>query len=607
MKKRIKLALYYFIFWYVLFVISRIVFLAVYSHYTKDLQLSEILLTFLYGFKLDASTAAYASFIPTLLLILTSAWDTRWIKYFYHVYTAVITLFFTSIIIGDLVLYKFWNFRMDASPLFYLQNMNAATASVSTWSVIGGILLILLISSAIYVCYFKIFRSLFFDIKSLKSLFILMPFWLLLGITIRGGLGISPLNVSYAYFSDKQFANHAAINPVWNVGSGLFESDDLKKSYNYFSNKELDTYISHLIQTTDHSTQFLNTPKPNIILVIVESLTSKVLAATGANPEIMPHFNQLIKEGVFFDNLYASADRTDRGLAAIIAAQHSLPGSSPLKYPKIIENLPSIAHELNKAGYTSEFIYGGTLEFANYKSFLVHSGYGKFISDKDFPKHLLATKWGAYDETVFNKALEEIKPAKQPFFKTILTLTSHEPYTIPIKPLLEGNSTDVKFINSIHYTDLCIGNFIAGAKTQPWWKNTLVIFIADHGCPYPGNSPATSTPKYHIPMLWLGGALQVRDTIIHQLASQNDLAATLLHQLSLPSSSFTFSHDIFSNKNPFAFFTHSEGLGFMNNTDTVFYNTVSNTFIKPSAKDEINKQAKAYLQYIFEETKSKRK
>ncbi|MBK7028574.1 MAG: sulfatase-like hydrolase/transferase [Bacteroidales bacterium] len=63
----------------------------------------------------------------------------------------------------------------------------------------------------------------------------------------------------------------------------------------------------------------------------------------------------------------------------------------------------------------------------------------------------------------------------------MLTLTSHEPFDIPVEPLMKGTDMESKFLSSLHYTDMAIGNFIREAKQRTWWNNTLVVIIADHG------------------------------------------------------------------------------------------------------------------------------
>jgi phosphoglycerol transferase MdoB-like AlkP superfamily enzyme len=273
-----------------------------------------------------------------------------------------------------------------------------------------------------------------------------------------------------------------------------------------------------------------------------------------------------------------------------------------LKYQKLTQKLVFLPAKLNSEGYKSEFYYGGTLVFANYQSFLVQAGYDKMVSDKDFPPADLKSKWGAFDHVVFNKCLADSPDNDTRFFKTILTLTSHEPFETPIPKAIKGDDDDSKYLNSLHYTDSCFGDFIKEAKTRKWWDNTLIIIIADHGSSRPGNSEMWEKSKYHIPMIWLGGALNVHDTVISNLASQTDLAATLLSQLEINADDFKFSKNILANEYvPYSFFTFSGGFGFLKPNDLLIYNTITNTYTEPNQnKDSINEmQGKAYLQTLY--------
>jgi len=354
----------------------------------------------------------------------------------------------------------------------------------------------------------------------------------------------------------------------------------------------------------------LNTERPNIILIITESLTAKALEATGGRADIMPQLNQLVKEGIVFTDLYAASDRTDRGLAAVLAGYPSLPGTSPLKYQKLTGKLAFVPKKLNEAGYKSEFYYGGTLDFANYRSFLVQASFDKMISDADFTDAELESKWGAYDHVVFDRFLDETPDSDDNFFKTILTLTSHEPFETPVAPVFSGNDDETKFMNSLHYTDGAIGNFIKEAKTRKWWKNTLVIIIADHGSRMPGNSDLFDKARFHIPMIWLGGALTTKDTIIENLASQTDLAATLFAQLDINAEEFIFSKNIISTDYvAYSFYTFNNGFGFQKPGKLLLYNTITNTYSgsdqSPDSTDA--RQGKAYLQYLYQDSHSKNK
>lgn len=603
MKKRISVFLLYLVYWYLLFVIVRIVFLLTYFDKTAHLTTLEIVNTFVYGFKLDIAIASYISVLPSLMLTVTTLFKTRVTKYFYHAYSLIALLFCTIIVIGDLFMYRHWGFRIDATPLFYMTNLKAMTASVSGFTVIGGILAVLIITGFLFFVYHKIFNAKLNSLqKNYTSIFVLFPLTLLLAILMRGGIGIASLSTSSAYFSKKQFANHAAINPIWNVGFSISESDDLHRKYLYYSTEEVQKLLSPLKPVEGETISLLRNDRPNIILFITESLTAKALEATGGRPDIMPELNKLVKEGVLFDNVYAASDRTDKGIAAVLAGYPSLPGSSPLKYPKQTEKLAFIPKKLNAVGYKSEFYYGGTLEFANYQSFLVQAGYDKMVSDKDFPKEELKSKWGAFDDVVFSRCLADTPDNDTKFFKTILTLTSHEPFETPVPTVIKGDDDDSKYLNSLHYTDASFGNFIKEAKTRKWWDNTLIIIIADHGSSRPGNSEIYDKIKYHIPMIWLGGALNVRDTVINNMASQTDLAATLLSQLQINSDGFKFSKNILTTSFiPYSFFTFSDGFGFQKPGRLLIYNTVTNSYTgSVQSYDSISeKQGKAYLQSLY--------
>jgi phosphoglycerol transferase MdoB-like AlkP superfamily enzyme len=427
---------------------------------------------------------------------------------------------------------------------------------------------------------------------------------------MRGGFGLASISTSSAYFSKNQFANHAAINPVWNFGFSISESDDLNQKYLYFSESEVNKLMAPLRAGKGTTFNLLRNTRPNVILIITESLTAKALEATGGRPGIMPELNKLVKEGLLFDQVYAASDRTDKGIAAVLAGYPSLPGTSPLKYQKLTGKLAFIPQKLNAVGYKSEFYYGGTLMFANYQSFLVQAGYDKMVSDKDFLPADLKSKWGAFDHVVFNRCLAETPDNDTTFFKTILTLTSHEPFETPVAKVIEGDDDDSKYLNSLHYTDASIGNFIKEAKTRKWWDNTLIIIIADHGSSRPGNSDIFDKNKYHIPMIWLGGALHVHDTIISSMASQTDLATTLLSQLQINPDGFQFSKNILAaDYTPYSFFTFSGGFGFQKPDSLLIYSTVTNTYNESAQKisSHSQKQGKAYLQSIFMDFFSKNK
>lgn len=184
------------------------------------------------------------------------------------------------------------------------------------------------------------------------------------------------------------------------------------------------------------------------------------------------------------------------------------------------------------------------------------------------------------------------------------TLSSHEPFDVPVKTVIPGKDEEHLFLNSAHYTDASLGDFIREAQKAPWWKNTLIIMVADHGSRHPGNSPYNMPVKFHIPMLWLGGALKTRDTIVSTFCSQTDIPYTLLRQMNLDDKNFIFSKDILSSSSPgFSFYMFNDGFGFLGpQAKMVFDNKAGKVIFRDgNVDDSFIEKGKSIMQVLSDE------
>jgi phosphoglycerol transferase MdoB-like AlkP superfamily enzyme len=288
-------------------------------------------------------------------------------------------------------------------------------------------------------------------------------------------------------------------------------------------------------------------------------------------------------------------------MVAILSGYPAQPTTSIIKIPKKTISLPSLPGEFHKRGWYTSFYYGGETEFANMKSYFLQQGFDKIIDRNDFDEADMNSKWGAHDHVVLNRLLLDLDHQKQPFFTTLFTLSSHEPFEVPVKTAIEGKDPEHLFLNAHHYTDASIGDFIKKAKSKPWWKNTLLIIIADHGHPLP-ETDKSKPAEFHIPMLWLGGALEKPGTRIDTLCSQTDLPATLLNQLHMPSRDFTWSNDIFKkDRQAFAYFAFNNGLGWIKPQGFLIRDNIGGNIIERKGTLNATQEAtgKAYLQASY--------
>lgn len=525
------------------------------------------------------------------------------------------------IFIVDIGLYEYWGFRLDATPLFYFfSSPKDALASISIWQVLGGIVAMILYASLLYALLLWIQKGIWKRLKlpyrrlSVSGVMLLLTG--LLFIPIRGGFTVSTMNTGKVYFSSNQRLNHAAINPAFSLMESLSKQKDFGKQYRFMEAAQADELIKNLVDPSvlDSTvmvpdtlrTTLFKTERPNVIFVILESFSSRLMTTLGGESDIAVQMDSLAKEGVLFTNFYANSFRTDRGLVAILSGYPAQPTTSIMKYPRKTQNLPAIAGSLRDAGYRTKYYYGGDADFTNMRSYLMSSGFEHIISDQDFPVSERLSKWGAHDHLVFNRLLEDMKAEAadtvsaenaRPFFQVLQTSSSHEPFEVPYRRLANDR------LNAFAYTDSCVGDFVKRFRELPQWKNTVLVLVPDHLGAYPEHLNNLSVERYQIPLLLIGGAVS-EPRRIDIYGSQHDIAATLLAQLSLPHQDFVFSKDMLNPASPhFAFFAVPDAFGMVTPDNQLIFNCEANAVAvdEGSTKGKNLLPGKAYLQKLYDD------
>lgn len=543
------------------FGVGKVLFLAL-DHAETSIHFTDYLQVLLHGLSLDLSVLGYLLILPTLLCLASYAWRsapvvglTRW----WHILSALLLGLIT---VGDLLLYPFWGFKLDATIFQYLDSPQNAAASVSTLYILGAVLAVLLYSGLLFLAldwhqprHWQ--RGRHWWVGAFVFLVLPGPLFLM----IRGGVSQATANVGQVYFSTTQLLNHAAVNPTFSLLSSLSKTDKYEDEYNYYSPSELTEHLRGLYPTeSGQRDSLLTTERPNILLIILESFGAKYIGALGGTSQTSTQLDRLAKEGILFTHCYANSFRTDRGVLSVLSGYPSFPRHSVMKIPAKSRTLPSIARSLDSAGYQTDFYYGGDANFTNMRGYLMATGFDRVIDEPMLPRSLHRGNWGVQDGDLLGYLAGQIRqrPAGKPWMTTLLTLSSHEPFDVPEQRL------PAKVANAFAYTDAQLGKFIDGLRQSPQWKDLLIICVADHGSNADGSEDRNSSFIHHIPMLWLGGAVRSPRTI-PQLLTQSDLAATLLAQLGLPYGSFRFSRDVLSSSYtyPFAYYTFNEGYGYI--------------------------------------------
>jgi phosphoglycerol transferase MdoB-like AlkP superfamily enzyme len=616
MLKKIKLYLFYFLFWIVYFIFVRALFLVYHFEKTSQIGLNQSLKTFLHGIRLDASMAGYICIVPFFLLsfsffskkIMTFCLKTT------QIYTILILTLVSILITVDLELYQNWGYRIDDSFLKYLASPKEMMASSSSSPIFLLLTLGLLIFAIGYFFVKKFFNHVNLEahgsilIKILRGcLGLLLMFSLIL--PMRGGFQLAPINQSAVYFSNNIFANHAAINPIWNFMVAVFESTkERHNSFDFYTHQEAEKIIQGYLKYSDSTDYILkkNILKPNIIFVTWESFTAKATKCLGNLDGVTPQFDSLVKEGVLFKNIFSSGDRTHLGLMATLGGQPAICDENILENHRKTLQMPILSRDLKQNGYETGFYYGGDAAFANMKSYLLNGQFNHLITQSEFEAKDLTSKWGAFDHLIFEKSLQDLPQYQQPFFINILTLTSHEPFQAPPdwvrkNPANFANENEA-FSHVMRYTDDALGQFIRQCKQQKWWANTLIVISADHGTHR--LDPVNDIDRFKIPVLFLGGALAKQGVVVETVGSQTDIAPTILAQLNIENKHYRWSKNLFSKQlNPFAYFSMHNAFGFASPNSQIVFDTEGLLLrTHHGVLDSANiKAGKAFLQLIYDD------
>jgi phosphoglycerol transferase MdoB-like AlkP superfamily enzyme len=601
MASRFKFLVLYLLAWVGLFEILRLAFLGYHFSRAKEIGFSTAMAACWHGLRMDLSMASYI-LLPVCLFVLLSLVVPFFGKpLIYRVYTYLVLFLVVLLAMADLEVYNAWGFRIDATPLMFLSTPREAIASVSHLPLLLiGIVLVACLA-LLFFLFRYLLRIIFFQPKLRMrwlTALLLLAFIAALIIPVRGGLQLAPLNQSSVYFSTKNFANHAAINATWNFLHSLFSKGvSGKNPYLYLGEVRRKQVMDSLYKSGGATRKLIDfSSKPNIILIIWESFTEKAVHRILEGKQVTPEFNQLRQQGIYFSNVYACGDRTNKGVPAILSGYYSLPNTTIIHSPGKSAKLKVLSQVFRGYGYHTPFFYGGEPEFANIKSYLLHGGFDPLVSKDDFSAKDMNSKWGTHDGTVMKRVFDDLNLSAQPFFASWLTLSSHEPFETPLPSVFKQKDIEGQFLNSLHYTDGVIGDFIRKCSAQPWWNNTVVIITGDHGHRLP--STGKQADDFRIPMLWLGGALLEKGIVNSQVISQVDLAATLSSQAGLPADHFPFSKNFLdTTTKQWAFFSFNNGFGFVNPTGRLVFDNVGKQVIqKEGAIDNLAMEAGQALQ-----------
>ncbi len=354
-------------------------------------------------------------------------------------------------------------------------------------------------------------------------------------------LSVLFVDLSWTSISKNTYANELAGNGLYDLAAA-FRNNELQYDRFYATRDERVVLAQVRDQMREKNNHFLShdpsdlrrtitNPGPerklNVVVVIEESLSAEYLGAYGSALGLTPNIDRIARDSLLFTRLYATGTRTVRGLEAITLSMPPLPGVSIVKRPGN-EGFFSWGSVMKDKGYDTKYLYAGYGYFDNMSYFFSHNGFS-IVDRSSFAKDEItfANIWGVCDEDLFRKTIREADrswTAGKPFFSMVMTTSNHRPYTYPAGKIDiapgAGRGGGVK------YADHAIGHLIEQARTRPWFKDTIFVFVADH-CAASAGSTELPVKRYEIPLLVYAPA-HIKPRHVDTMMSQIDIAPTVL-------------------------------------------------------------------------------
>lgn len=491
----------------ILFLCLRAYFVIAFSgiEHVPDLTTAIVAKALYLGVKFDFRLALLVA-LPVIVLAYLpriGLYHARATRIVLHWYLSGATFLLLLFYVFDFGHYDYLARRIDSTALRFLEDASISARMLwESYPVLEILAGVLAVTAAWHWCYGRILARAGVAGTSSRG-----AYWLSVAIcflAVFGGIfgrfnTQMPLRWSEAFFTSNNTVAAIALNPV------LYFFDTFENREDIVDVPAVRAHYDAVAQYlgVDHPDReklnYLRTVapsatgrRPNVIVVMLESLGAVRLGAFGNPLHPTPNLDRLTRESLFFPHFYVPVPGTARTVWASITG---LPDVSRIetatRNPFIVEQ-HTIINDFR--GYRKFYFTGGSAGWANMRALVQHN-----IPDLELYEEGSYTEpevdvWGISDLSLFrevDKVLSKI-PEDQPFFAYIQTAGNHRPFTIPedndgftVDPIPEetahanGFTTPAQY-NAVRLLDHTIGRFIEMANKSGYLNRTIVVMFGDH-------------------------------------------------------------------------------------------------------------------------------
>jgi phosphoglycerol transferase MdoB-like AlkP superfamily enzyme len=596
------------------FAIGRLVEMVMVTQYFAHLHFTAALPALYKSLYVDFASACYGMLLFSIIYFLYQT--TKWRFFYYTLQTLVfsILLIYSMVVFGESLLYKEWKTKLNMQALLHFTNPKEVFSTASVGQTIiffGGTTLLTFI---LWQVWKRMQITKEFYPNKIWNFITLLPVLAIGGIGLRGGLQPIPVQISDACYSKVTEYNDIAINPLFSLGASIKSYVELEKRNPYacMNNADANKYCAQLfVDSFANTPKWLTVAKPNIVLIALESWSADC-CSYGGGDAFAKHLDSFANAGLAFTNCYATGYVSDQGIPGILSGYPATAKTSIINESSKSIKLPCINQDLKTIGYHSAFYFGGQLNYGNIKNYVIQKQYDIVLEQQDLQsKTDMEQRLGICDADMALHFMNALNNATPPFFYNWFTVSSHPPYDVPMtKKQLTTQEND--YVNSLVYSDSALGYFMALAKQQPWYKNTLFVFVADHSHNSHKHNDLTTPGRQRIPLVFYGDVIAKAycGKKINYTVSQLDIAPTLVASVGLTNKTkqYIYSKNLFDASMHYAPFCFYDGAGVLCDSNLLCYRmdnmqTPASAIGTLSNKDTL--QVKGFIQHVFEEFRRK--
>lgn len=536
----------------------------------------DVVLAFVMGLRFDIVISGYILVFPFVVLTIISFFDYKFIftKRFFFLY--IFALFFLAFIVCavDIPYFNQFYSRFSISAFEWIDSpvfvFNMIIQEPRYW------LIVIPFTVFVYLFY-KLLKKIYFGVqensfnnKSIKIIFSVL-FLLVIILGIRGRIEEkSPIRTGTAFFSNNAFLNMLGLNPNFTLLSSYLESRKPENKYialmddrvaisnvqKYLNIKSPDKNFPILRKIEASKTGQKNY---NVVLIIMESMGAAKMYRNGNKNNLTPFLDSIANQGYYFENAYTAGIHTFNGVFGSLFSfpalyrQHPMKGSSIKKYHGLFSTL-------RKKNYSTIYFTTHDGQFDNVEGFLIANDCETVVSKDDYPPEEIKTTLGVPDDFMFRFSipyLNDLNKKNKPFVAAFMTASDHGPYYVP--DYFKPKSNEI--LNQlIEYADYSLKTFIDLSSKQSWFKNTIFVFVADHGSAIDGLYDM-STDYNHTPLIFYAPEIIKDHKSIYSMAGQIDIFPTLMGLLNLSYENNTLGIDLLNESRPYIFISADDKYG----------------------------------------------